>query len=79
METAGNGVWDLVLDANSDPMVYKLLKSAFWGRKIQFSVKIRKFGTRSAEDSPVSNFQESDGFSQKIVPNFSEIFRNIWQ
>ena len=48
-KTAGNGVWDLVGDANSDPMVYKSSKSAFWKRKIQFSVKIRKFGTISCE------------------------------
>ena len=56
-ETAGNGVWDLVGDANSDPMVYKSSKSAFWKRKIQFSVKIRKirkFGTISCESPVVS-------------------------
>ena len=40
--TAGNGVWDLVLDANLDPMVYKSSKLAFWRRKIQFSPKIHK-------------------------------------
>ena len=48
-ETAGNGVWDLVGDANSDPMAYKSSKSAFWGRKIQFFVKIRKLGAISCE------------------------------
>ena len=53
-ETAGNGVWDLVGDANSDPMVYKSSKSAFWRREIQFSVKIRKFGTISCESPLIS-------------------------
>ena len=43
-ETAGNGVWDLVGDANSDPMEYKSSKSAFWRRKIQFSVKSVNLG-----------------------------------
>ena len=52
-ETVGNGVWDLVGDANSDPMVYKSSKSAFWRRKIQLSVKICKFGTISCE-SPLA-------------------------
>ena len=63
-ETAGNGVWDLVGDANSDPMVYKSSKSAFWRRKIQFSVKIRKirkFGTISCESPLIFDFNTCDG------------------
>ena len=43
-ETAGNRAWDLVRDANADPMVYKSSKSAFWRRKSQFSIKSVNLG-----------------------------------
>ena len=67
-ETAGNGVWDLVGDANSDLMVYKSSKSAFWRRKIQISIKIRKirkFGSISCE-SPLTKNNELDHMQSQI-------------
>ena len=37
-ETAGNGVWESIRDANLDPMVLNLLKLDKWRRKNQFSI-----------------------------------------
>ena len=43
-KSAGNGIRNLVRDANSDPMVKKSSKSDKWRRKIWISVKICKIG-----------------------------------
>ena len=51
-------------------MVYKSSKSAFWGRDIQFSVKIRKFGTISCESPLVHEQGILAEFWQKIRRNF---------
>ena len=66
-ETAGNGVWDLIGDANSDLMVYRSSKSALWRRKIQFSVKIHKFGTISCESPWKSNVNSDVKFALHLV------------